>query len=233
MIIDLKPNDIHLLPFFLPNYYAQEKSLLALLNAEEQERAKRFHQAIHTTRFILARGLLRQVLAKYLDTDPQLIRFAYGKRQKPYLADNDADLQFNISHSDDMAVIALRKTHQIGVDIEKIQSTYEDGIAKRFFSPDEYAELHALPESQRLSAFYRGWARKEALIKTLGEGLYAPLHEFTVSLTQTIETIPMRYQDRDYRLHLESFSAHGEYQSAFATDGVVEKVIYQSEFVAV
>ena len=90
----------------------------------------------------------------------------------------------------------------------------------------EVAALEALPEEERYVAFYHVWSRKEALIKALGEGLFAPLNEFSVSPTEKIENVSMTHAGKKFDYFVESFTAHPDYQSAFATTQRVDNISY-------
>src|SRR5262249_7557152 len=108
------------------------------------------------------------------------VEFGYGPQGKPFVP--DSTLAFNVSHSGGCAVYAFGSCLEIGVDVELLDhARYDDGVAERFFSPDEVATLQALPKPERGSAFLRCWTRKEAYIKARGEGLSLPLHEFDVA----------------------------------------------------
>jgi 4'-phosphopantetheinyl transferase len=94
-------------------------------------------------------------------------------------------LRFNLSSSDDTALLAVAWNREIGVDVEKIRAERDCmGIAERFFSPWEAAALRRLPDQQRVPAFYRCWTRKEAYVKATGEGMFLPLDSFAVPVDQ-------------------------------------------------
>ena len=155
------------------------------LSAAERERARRFYFRKDRDRYVAARGLLRTVLSGYLDVAPNQLRLSCNSHGKPALdLESGVDrLCFNVSHSHRMALIAVMRQNEIGVDIERIRPelAYEM-IARRFFSPDEVATLLALPEYLRREAFFTCWTRKEAYLKARGDGLSFPLDQFTVSL---------------------------------------------------
>ncbi len=200
----------------------QEQEFLGLLSPDELERAQRFKFAIHRQRYIMARGSLRQILSSYIGIPAHEIVFQYGQHGKPFLAEGFP--QFNISHSDNMALIAITKDRAIGVDIEKIKPEYKEDVAKRFFSEKEYAALQQLPEAGRISGFYAIWTKKEALIKALGEGLFTPLNEFTVSPHCAPETISLSFQGKSIVYYVQSLSVHPEYQAAVATSEELLKI---------
>lgn len=215
--VSINKNEIHLWRIALQDFITEESSLMTLLSADEVERAHRFKFDIHRQRFVAARANLRRVLSAYTQVVPQDISFIYGAQGKPFLQNNPLQLQFNVSHSDDMAVIAVTIESEIGVDIEKIEPGFKEGVASRFFSVDENTELKLLSGDAQVAAFYRIWSKKEALIKALGEGLFAPLDKFTVSASLLNETISIVHEDTVVPYYIESFFVHVDYAAAFAT----------------
>ncbi len=159
----------------------------ATLNSDELHRANRFRTEALRRRFIAGRGSLRAVLSTYLNRPAVEISFAYGVHGKPRLCtDSSQALKFNLAHSHDQALCAVTLGREIGVDIEVIRPLESaERIIARFFSPREQAEFLALPESERLGAFYRGWSRKEAFLKATGTGLATELDSFDVTLGPT------------------------------------------------
>ena len=132
-------------------------------------------------RYILATGALRILLGRYLHLPPERVQFRYGAKGKPSLADSSH--QFNMSHSGELALFGFTLDCELGVDIERMRPVDDMfGIAKGAFCPEETAELHALPPHLRQKGFFSLWTRKEAYIKAIGMGLYAPLDGFRVSL---------------------------------------------------
>jgi 4'-phosphopantetheinyl transferase len=159
-------------------------SLQSTLNDEERDRADRFAFPHLRRRYVVARGLLRQWLAGYLERDPADVRFAYEAHGKPVLdAGTAADLRFNVSHTGDLAVFAATKGHSIGVDVEALRPMPDAlALADRFFSPSERQALHAVAAADRDVAFFSCWTRKEAYVKATGEGLTCDLESFDVSV---------------------------------------------------
>jgi 4'-phosphopantetheinyl transferase len=159
------------------------EQLRAVLSPDELARADRFKLGVHRRRFAVARGFLRGVLAHHLATDPRQIRFAYGPQGKPRLDGAPSQLRFNLSHSGELAVVALSRGLEVGVDVERIREQVNlEGIARRFFAPAEAADLLARPPAEQAQAFFRCWTRKEAFIKAKGGGLSIPLSQFRVTL---------------------------------------------------
>jgi 4'-phosphopantetheinyl transferase len=155
------------------------------LDDDERSRADRFYFSRDRERFIVARGVLRALLGRYLGKAPQSLSFSYSTHGKPALAsESGADaIRFNLSHSHGTALYAVTRGRELGVDLEFIRRDLEAAqIAERFFSHSEIAALRALPPSLRQYAFFLCWTRKEAYIKARGEGLSMPLDQFDVSL---------------------------------------------------
>jgi 4'-phosphopantetheinyl transferase len=153
-----------------------------LLAPDETDRAGRFRFERLQRSFILARGALRVLLGRYLNTAPGEIDFSYGVKGKPALAAPNR-LQFNASHSGDLALFAFTTDCEVGVDVEAIRPMRDiEDVAKRFFCAEETAELRSLPDGQREHGFFLCWTRKEAYIKATGDGLSTPLDAFRVSL---------------------------------------------------
>jgi 4'-phosphopantetheinyl transferase len=164
---------------------SQVRSLWDTLTADERQRAERFFFEKDRTHFVVARGLLRVLLGRYLRQDPPRLRFTYGPHGKPALATDPGGvaLRFNVSHSHGLALYAITRGREVGVDVERIRPDIaQEKIAERFFSPREVTVLRALPTPLQAPAFFACWTRKEAYIKAKGEGLTLPLDQFDVSL---------------------------------------------------
>ncbi|MEO7971263.1 MAG: 4'-phosphopantetheinyl transferase superfamily protein [bacterium] len=156
----------------------------SFLSADELDRANRFHFNEDRTHFVVARGLLRNLLAAYLGINCAELRFSYGAKGKPFLLlEGQTQINFNVSHSHGRAAFAFSRGRELGVDLEYVQEDFEaELIATRFFSRSEVLALRAVPAELRNQAFFNCWTRKEAYIKARGEGLSMPLAEFDVSL---------------------------------------------------
>ena len=155
----------------------------ALLSCDERLRADRFHFERDRRRFIVARGTLRKLLGSYLEIPSAGIKFGYAKYGKPLVAESPAQIHFNVSHSEERALYAISGKHPVGVDIEYLNRDIEyHGLARRFFSHNEWAALESLPDSSRKRAFFACWTRKEAIVKAIGDGLSLPLDRFEVAI---------------------------------------------------
>lgn len=146
-----------------------------MLSPDELIRAERLRFARDRRQFIAARGLLRILLGSYLEVDPRLLRFRYGRWGKPFLSPmpRHRDLYFNLSHSGGLALYAVARA-PVGIDVERICDVDEmEQIARRFLSPGDRQHLSSLPVQARQEAFFGLWTRQEALAKATGEGLAA------------------------------------------------------------
>jgi 4'-phosphopantetheinyl transferase len=158
------------------------------LTAAEHARADRFRAPDDRDRFRTSRAILRQLLGSYLNEAPKALRLATEENGKPILVCRVAKaektpLQFNLSHTDRLALCAVTRRRRVGIDIERVRPIPAFGeFAQRFFSPVERERLFALPEPCRHDAFFQCWARKEAYLKARGEGLSRSLASFDVSV---------------------------------------------------
>jgi 4'-phosphopantetheinyl transferase len=156
---------------------------IEILSLDERVRANRYRFEDHRRSYILSRGVLRTLLGFYLSVPPAEIQFSYGEKGKPDVSGVITDIRFNSSRSAGVALYALTRHCELGVDIEQIRSLQDiEQIADRFFCSEEARELFNLPASQRESAFFNCWSRKEAYIKAVGDGLSMPLNGFRVTL---------------------------------------------------
>ena len=177
----LRPDDVHLWVAELDG----AGDLVDVLSPDELERAERYRHPTDRARFVACRGVLRGLLASYLDRSPRAVRFAYGRQGKPTLdmESSTLDLRFNASRRGNLALYAVASGRDVGVDLEPVDPTFATReVAERFFSPREVEALRALPEVQQTEAFFHCWTRKEAYLKALGTGLSIPLDSFDVSL---------------------------------------------------
>jgi 4'-phosphopantetheinyl transferase len=160
--------------------------LRSVLTPMELARTDRFVRDCDRERAVMARGIARLLLASYLDFEPTALRIVLGRFGKPALcpAHHREPPAFNLSHSGDLLLVAIgRYGSTLGVDIERHSDIFDmREMANLVFDSDEISELASLPYSQRQTAFFDCWTRKEAIVKALGMGLSQPTSEFRVSL---------------------------------------------------
>jgi 4'-phosphopantetheinyl transferase len=180
MMIEIANSEIHIWTQSTDISSHQAMLLSSILSVEEESRAQQFHHIPAKQRFMMSRYYLRQIAALYLNKPPHAIKIAYSSHKKPFLCEENTDIQFNLSHSDQQIVFAFVQHHAVGIDIEKIKPIHCDKIVTRFFSQTEIADFIALPLDKKIAAFYCLWTRKEALLKAMGTGLHYPLDAFSV-----------------------------------------------------
>jgi 4'-phosphopantetheinyl transferase len=196
--LDLSPGEIQVWSIRLDPSPERVESLGRYLSSDEWQRANRFRFERHRRQYVVGRGSLRLLLGEYLNMAPEHILFTYGPRGKPFLDgslplsrhggeggwDQTAGgLFFNLSNSDERALIGFVREREIGVDIEYLKPMPDcEQIAERFFSESERLVLREIPAERKEEAFFNCWTRKEAYLKAVGEGLAAPLDSFDVTL---------------------------------------------------
>ncbi|OGO28417.1 MAG: hypothetical protein A2Z16_09195 [Chloroflexi bacterium RBG_16_54_18] len=200
------------------------ENYLGVLDEAEKGRAARYYNEADRSKFILRRGVLRQLLGKYLNAQPSQIQYTTNEFGKPALDQRiGSDLQFNLSTSGDTALLAFTEGRRVGVDIERERQDFETGsIANRFFSAAEQVSLSQLPPGQRLQGFYNCWTRKEAVIKALGQGLSLPLDSFDVNLAPGEPARVLAARDAAFealQMKLQDLELSNGYTAALAAEG--------------
>ena len=184
--LKLLDNEVHLWKANLKISRQQIKELNNSLSADEKARAERFHFPEHRNRFIAARGFLREIISSYLEVASQEIIFNYSDRGKPNLSNNK--LQFNISHSQDIALYGFINNCLIGIDVEYLREDLKcDQIATRFFSDRESQLIKSSTKEQQTETFFHLWTAKEAYLKATGEGLIGGLDTVEIEIKSTSE----------------------------------------------
>jgi 4'-phosphopantetheinyl transferase len=202
----LTKTSVHIWRAWLEMDRETEEELAVTLSEEEKARADRFILKRDRDSFIASHGILRDLLARYLSCKPGAIEYVLGSQGKPSVSSPGEllPLRFNLSHSHGMAIVAIARDRDLGVDVEKIRPQVAGTeIAERYFSPREVVELRNLPANQQAEGFYLCWTRKEAYVKALGEGLRFPLDAFSVSLTPD-EPVQLHADDA-HRWRIQSF----------------------------
>lgn len=146
-----------------------------LLSKDERVRAARLRFTRDRRRYIAGRGILRLILGSYLGCRPAELAFSYGKNGKPVLAgpgESAPALFFNVTHSEALALYAITRVGDVGIDVERVREIAEWAqIASLCFTPEENSRLHAAAATERGKIFFQAWTRKEAMAKASGRGL--------------------------------------------------------------
>ncbi len=159
-----------------------------LLDKEEQLQQKRFHFEKHRHQYLITRAMVRCVLSLYDNSiKPEEWKFKKNRYGKPYIHNTEVKmpLQFNLSHSEGMILLAITNGQEVGIDVEwLLRRGPTQEIAQNYFSPIEVAQLTALPKEHQRNRFFELWTLKEAYIKACGMGLSIPLNQFTFNFSE-------------------------------------------------
>ena len=183
--------------------YAQ---LASSLPQEESDHATSLHP-VAARRYVVARGILRNLLSGFTGTDARKLRFDYGTSGKPSLSHRD-DIHFNISHSGDLGLFAFSPDRPVGVDVENERPVRRLlDVAQRFMSEDELRTLADTPADKRNAAFLRSWVVREARLKAEGKGVWSATSNGSNHLTHRVFTPRANYiaavaaPDSEWRLY--------------------------------
>lgn len=160
--------------------------LIRGLSLDEWMRANQFVFQQDRRNFIVTRGILRDILSNYIHCQPADVCFRYETNGKPLLSLPAASsrLDFNLSHSSGLLVVAITPGKRVGVDVERIRPLPDlNLIASHSLSEYEQDMLALITGEGKRFGFFRCWTRKEAYLKALGNGLSTPLDSFDMSLS--------------------------------------------------
>lgn len=163
--------------------------LSSLLDRRESGRAAAYRFDRDRNRYVVARGILRLLLMRYTGVPARAVTFCCGANGKPSMAPHDGarSIHFNVSHSASLVAYAFTTAGPVGIDVERLRPIEDaQAVARRFFSPVEYAELMSVDPSQFARAFLTIWTRKEACVKETGEGLSRDPRRVEVSLRPAV-----------------------------------------------
>jgi len=225
---ELGDDEVHVwfFPLQLPSQKAER--WVKLLAPDESERANRFAFPHLRERYIAAHGMTRLLLGDYLRSDPASLRFEISARGKPSLAGDP--IHFNLSHTQDAGLLAVTRLGEIGVDIERLDRKIDrHGIAERFFSKAEAAELGSLPGEQQPEGFFNFWTRKEAWLKATGVGISEGLNKVEFNCRPGERARLLRIDgnsDAAAEWLIESFRPPGDHLGAIALKAGSARVNY-------
>jgi 4'-phosphopantetheinyl transferase len=162
---------------------------LLALSAAELDRARRFVFERDRRRYLAAHCALRRLLGEHIASPPHRLAFGQGPFGKPHLVDLP-DCRFNMSHSDDEALVAIGELAEVGIDLEVLRPMGDAAaLADRNFTANERALLAAAAADQRDRAFLSCWVRKEAVLKAIGSGLSIEPQTFEAGVAPEARTI--------------------------------------------
>ena len=183
-------DEVHVWTALVSASRASISALAGLLSTDEQVRAARFVRPEDRDSYVVAHGILRQLLGGYLAAPAAGLSFSTQAFGKPTLvpAASRPTLAFNLAHSGDVILIAVTSGREVGVDVERIRPDLDmAAVAQTHFSRQEVAALNGMPLEERTEGFFRCWTRKEAYLKARGDGLGFPLDKFSVAFGRETE----------------------------------------------
>lgn len=183
--IKLAEGEVHVWDISLAVSSQRLAELARSLSDAEHQRAARLHHAADQARFTAARSILRDILSRYTGTAPGELVLSIQEQGKPELIQppNRSLLQFNVSHTSEVMLLAIAQERAVGIDIERLRVMPDVlDLSARLFSAREHTALRKLEGWQRVEAFFNAWTRKEAVLKALGRGLTTALSEVEVTL---------------------------------------------------
>ena len=177
---------VHVWSFSLEGSAAVIQHCRDSISPAERHRADRFVFPRDRIRHTIAHGVLRHLLGRYLAVAPGSLEFSASAAGKPALLQPPgATLHFNLSHSDERALLGVSATHELGIDLEKVRSNIEAlAISRHYFFGSERAAIESAPPDVRDTVFFRYWVAKEAVLKAQGIGLGFPLDRFRVDFLE-------------------------------------------------
>lgn len=228
--LNLGLNDVHVWLLDLNFEIDKIDELKKILSEDEQIRANKFKFEYHQHRYIITRANLRIILSKYLQINPNKIEFYYSEKGKPSLEQkcNQKELEFNLSHSENLAIYGFTNNIKIGIDIEKIKDNCDvESLANRFFTLNEYHIISNLKGKEKLQAFYQAWTSKEAYFKATGEGLIGGLNNIEIALNSLERKLVSIHGNKqiinDWTLH--KIDINDDYMATIALENLKKKII--------
>jgi 4'-phosphopantetheinyl transferase len=173
------------------------------LSAAERGRMERFGSEMLRSRYLAGRATLRCLLARELGIAPGEVPIVRGPRGRPQL-DGPADIDFNVTHTADVALIGIARGVRIGVDVERSERAVNAaGIARKFMTEGERADPAMADSEHARRHVLRLWTCKEAMSKATGDALSAPFGRIEVRIAPRLRLAggPPPYLPDDWRLH--------------------------------
>lgn len=228
----IPPQEVHVWSASLTVSMQQIFAFEQTLATDERHRANRFRFEQDKTRFIASRGMLRDILSRYLNLEPDQVQFAYGEYGKPTLASTikHTGLEFNLSHSGAMAVYAIAHQKQVGIDVEQHRFLNNlNPLVQQCLSPKELEVFLTLEPAHQQTTFFHYWTGKEAYLKAIGKGLAVPLEQIEIPLDTSKPTKLLveesAFQSNDW--YLQTVPVSTGYSAALVVEGQNWHPLYQ------
>jgi len=212
----MRAGEVHVWKAQLASSNATLGDLRGILSAAERERASRYTFEKDEARFVSCRASLRLLLGRYTGAPPDRIAFRYEPGGKPALA-GIGGWQFNVSHSRDLAAIAVSRYDSLGVDLELIDPDFpRNETAPDVLGADELRDLDALPSAAQPAYFFQLWTLKEALLKAVGKGFSLDPRDIRIRLDEALNPAIISAPPEFMNASLHRFALRSGYAAALA-----------------
>ena len=231
MAILIENNHVHVWQISTLQHLGYLDKYYSLLSELEKNNADNFKFNKDQVRYIVAHAMLRLILIKYLGYTHCDFELNYSKFGKPCINSlfNKNGVEFNLSYSHDMVIIAITRGKTVGIDIEKINYDIDENeIINAYFSEKEICRLNAVDNLQRKDLFFRYWTIKEAFIKAKGEGLSYGLNNFTVQVSEMggYELLEDHFSSSDLdSWNIKKIDTEVEYVASLVVEGSEAKIV--------
>jgi 4'-phosphopantetheinyl transferase len=188
----LKNDEVHVWKIDLESDMTTEE--MAIISDEEKKKVGRLRTLTGRRHALTMRVRLRQLLSRYLRLEPHDVTFSFGEFGKPYV--NNSSVFFNLSHSGNIALVAISLCEDVGIDIEYWRTIDNiDGLVKRNFSDTEKRQWLSVDKEQQEEKFFNLWSCKESFIKATGRGLGLGVSRcgFTIKKPHTLQECPLEF----------------------------------------
>lgn len=167
-----------------------------MLDKDERRKLQQYKNIKSQHTALVTRSISRLILSQYTKTSPSKLSFTSNQHGKPKLINNEENIRFNLSHNNELIIMAVCLEDEIGCDIENPSRKVNiEPIARRYFSKQEYSELNNLPELLKISRFFEIWTLKEAFVKATGVGISLGLDSFYFNRISTESNIEIIFND--------------------------------------
>ena len=223
-------SEVHVWSIKIDQHSGRLDALTRTLSRGELARAQRFVVETRCQKFIVAHGVLREILASYLGVAPERLIFTVAKTGKPALASSPAEngLNFNMSHSGNWLIVGVTRSVPVGVDVERLRPVADAiAVADRYFPREERDALMRLEGESRNHAFLSCWTRKEAVTKAHGAGMGLDLSEIATGVAPITDGgIAVQAAGQEYVV--QDIDALGDHVGAVACRATQMSVVRKS-----
>lgn len=217
----IKKNECHIWTIKLDLICNQK--FYSMLSKKEKSIADKFYFKKDRNAYIISHFAMKNILSNYLSIPLNKIEYKYTKYKKPFLDKriNKKNINFNLSHSKDLAILGVALNYDIGIDIEKINKKikYKE-VARNFFSRKEIEQLEKTSLSKKRDFFFNCWTKKESYLKFLGNGILSLSNDLEISVFQKKRTS----KKTKCAFFIYELNIHPEYKAAVTLENNINKI---------